>query len=79
VEKSRVVEIFSTDICRSLPLTYEKDVEVQGIKGYRFTVPKKALEGPTTNPDNRCYCLQQNVTDCILSGAFDVSVCRNGT
>ncbi|XP_021955450.1 lysosome membrane protein 2 [Folsomia candida] len=78
VTKGRTVEIYSSDICRSLYLRYDKEEEVKGIKGYRFTVPKEALEDPRTNKDNMCYCSPQDqaLNACLGAGTIDVSACK---
>ena len=40
VQKSDVLHVFNRDLCRSIPLVYEKDiVDKNGIPGYRY-IPK---------------------------------------
>jgi hypothetical protein len=70
--------VFSTDLCRSLFLTYEKEVEHMGIKGYRFVAPKKMLEDPRTNPDNRCFCMEDELEDCPKGGVIHIKGCKSG-
>jgi hypothetical protein len=76
VEKERIVEIFSSELCRSIYLTYSSEETIKDIKGYKFTVPKQVLEDPRTNSDNRCFCNSLNVSDCLGAGVIDVSRCR---
>jgi hypothetical protein len=53
------LRIFSEELCRSLYLSYAKDVEFRGIPGYRFSLPKELLARADENPDNACFC--QNI------------------
>jgi hypothetical protein len=78
VEKSRRLDIFVTDLCRSLYLTYDSEVEHLGIKGYRFTAPKNMLEDPRINEDNMCFCMKGSVQDCPTGGVMSVATCRGG-
>jgi len=78
VEKDRILQVFITDLCRSLHLTYSGETEIRGIKGYEFSLPADALEDPRKNPRNRCFCPKENITECYYSGVLDVSRCRNG-
>ncbi len=35
VTKSDVLHVFNRDLCRSLPLVFQEEVEMNGIPGYR--------------------------------------------
>lgn len=61
---------------RSVFLEYEKDVVVQGIPALRFVTPERLFASPLHNPDNMCYCTEEQY--CELSGILDVSPCRKG-
>ncbi|ODM91070.1 Scavenger receptor class B member 1 [Orchesella cincta] len=76
--KERQIDVFSTDLCRSLTLAYGEDTEYLGVPGYRFTVPKWVLEDPRTNRDNMCYCLTEKEEDCPRAGAMSLEGCRGG-
>lgn len=78
VTKKRVLRIFNAELCRSLFLTFQKEVTFLGIPAYRFTAPKEMLEDPRTNVDNQCYCLEDELEDCIRGGALDLGTCRDG-
>lgn len=56
VSRDRVLNLFSEELCRSLYLTYTKDIEFRGIPGYRFALPRKLLARASENEENRCYC-----------------------
>ncbi|ODN02568.1 Lysosome membrane protein 2 [Orchesella cincta] len=77
LEKENPIVIFNTDLCRTLELTFKEERTVQDLKAYRFAPSRQLLQGPDQNPENMCYCLRENTTEC-RSGIIDVSVCRNG-
>jgi hypothetical protein len=56
VTPDRVFHMFVPGICRSLKFTFDSEVNVLGIPGYRFTVPEDVLGDPREVPENRCYC-----------------------
>lgn len=80
VDRDRVVRLFSADLCRSLYLKYTEDVELNGISGYRFSVPREMLEDAQINEDNACFCTHYKESSqlCLKSGAIQLSACRKG-
>jgi len=78
VEKDRIVELYSSDIYRSIYLKYDKEEEIRGIKGFKFVLPKEVLENPRRNASNRCFCNEVSIDDCLQAGAIDVSLARGG-
>lgn len=58
VTTDRALDMFSSDLCRSLRLVYEKEGEVGGIKSFKFKVDPEMLEDPVFNRENMCYCTQ---------------------
>ena len=46
--------MFVSDLCRSIWVDYETEVEVQGVKAYRYRPPKDVFD--MSNGDNFCYC-----------------------
>ncbi|ODM97219.1 Protein croquemort [Orchesella cincta] len=70
------ISLFSTDICRTLTLPYKKELEVDGIKAYRYWGDKNILTNLTKNPDNWCFCPSG---ECPPHGAIDVSTCKWNT
>ncbi|XP_069318379.1 platelet glycoprotein 4-like [Eulemur rufifrons] len=74
IEKSRVLYIFSSALCRSFYAVFESDVDLKGIPVYRFILPSKAFASPAQNPDNHCfYNISNNST---FYGILDASQCR---
>ncbi|CAG0904878.1 unnamed protein product [Darwinula stevensoni] len=73
IDESSVLFIFSAELCRSVYLTYEQDVEFLGVPGLRFIVDLDVLEDPTINLANKCFCLSDGT--CLKAGVLDVSAC----
>ena len=69
------ISLFSPDICRTLDLNYKEEVEVDGIKGYRYWGDDKMFANQTQCPDNWCWC---PAGECPPHGALDVSTCKWG-
>ncbi|XP_068897610.1 protein peste-like isoform X1 [Tenebrio molitor] len=65
------IEFFSSELCKFAKLEYEKDVEIKGVLGYKYT-GKNIFDNGTLRPENKCYC----VGECHPSGVFNVSSCR---
>jgi len=80
VKKDRVVRIFSSDLCRSLYLTYTKEVEYKGVPALKFTIPEAMLADPVSNPENRCFCPNPDPVEekCPKAGVILLSACRKG-
>ncbi|KAJ8916553.1 hypothetical protein NQ315_000195 [Exocentrus adspersus] len=73
--KNTTIHIFDKDLCRRLPLVFEKEVVgSDDIPGYRFTPPKDVFASVDENPDNMCFCPQG--PPCAPSGFFNVSLCQ---
>uniref|UniRef100_A0A8C9TX57 Lysosome membrane protein 2-like n=1 Tax=Scleropages formosus TaxID=113540 RepID=A0A8C9TX57_SCLFO len=66
--------IFSSDLCRSIHVSFVKDVEVKGIPAYRFAPPRDVLASPEENPANAGFCVPAG--NCLGTGVIKVSVCR---
>jgi len=77
VSKKDSFFLYSTDICRSISIVFEKESSVSGIPTYRFVVPESAFASPTDNPDNLCYCTPDD-SHCLSTGVLNVSACQFG-
>ena len=64
--------VFVTQLCRSLYLSHDSKIEVQGIEALQFSVPAKAFLNGTMNPDNMGFCPSR----CFPSGILDIGVCQ---
>ncbi|XP_054721592.1 lysosome membrane protein 2-like [Uloborus diversus] len=76
VTKNDVLYVYTPELCRSVFLEFDKEVLVQGIPALRFVTPERLFASPKENPDNMCYCTEEQY--CELSGILDVSPCRKG-
>ncbi|XP_067114295.1 lysosome membrane protein 2c [Osmerus mordax] len=76
ITKNETLYMFSSDLCRSLFATFEEEVSVRGLPGYRFVPPSRVFASPTVNPDNAGFCVPQG--KCLSSGLLNVSVCKQG-
>ncbi|XP_067231942.1 lysosome membrane protein 2 [Chanodichthys erythropterus] len=73
--KEERLNVFTSDLCRSIHMRFEKEVEVKGIPAYRFTPPRDVLASGKNNPENEGFCVTKK---CLDDGVLDVSVCRKG-
>ncbi|XP_032888825.1 lysosome membrane protein 2-like [Amblyraja radiata] len=73
IKKNEALYIFAPDICRSLHLIFEKDVQVKGISAYRFIVPKEMFAIDYLSKEGFCPAM-----NCQLSGVLNISICKKG-
>ncbi|XP_063745278.1 lysosome membrane protein 2-like isoform X2 [Eleginops maclovinus] len=76
LDKNERIYIFTPDLCRSIHMEFEKDVEVKGIPAYRFTPPRSVLASKKENPANEGFCVSPK--ECLGTGLLKVSPCRKG-
>uniref|UniRef100_A0A4W4FD07 Scavenger receptor class B, member 1 n=1 Tax=Electrophorus electricus TaxID=8005 RepID=A0A4W4FD07_ELEEL len=74
--KTERLDVFTADLCRSIYMLFEKEVEVKGIPAYRYTPPHEVLASPKNNPENKGFCLPQD--QCLDDGVLNVATCRDG-
>ncbi|KTG06961.1 hypothetical protein cypCar_00020872 [Cyprinus carpio] len=72
--KEERLNVFTPDLCRSIHMRFEKEVELKGIPAYRFTPPRDTLASGKNNPENEGFCVTPK--KCLDDGVLDVSVCR---
>ncbi|XP_023400242.1 platelet glycoprotein 4 [Loxodonta africana] len=79
VEKTRVLQFFSSDICRSIYAVFGSEVNLKGIPVYRFVLPSRAFASPLENPDNHCFCTERIISkNCTSYGVLDIGKCKDG-
>ncbi|KAM7119933.1 platelet glycoprotein 4 isoform 1-T12 [Molossus nigricans] len=79
VEKTRVLQFFSSDICRSIYAVFGGEINLKGISVFRFILPPKAFASPIQNPDNHCFCTDREISNnCTYYGILDISKCKDG-
>lgn len=80
LSKSENIYLFNRDLCRSIPLEFNKEiVNANGIPGYRFVPTANVFGTPQENPDNACFCNNPNGQCDVPSGIFNVSSCQFGS
>jgi len=75
VVKDQIVSVFSPEMCRSVLLEFEDEVDIHGVKTFKFSGGDRTVDNGTLFPENKCFC----GGDCVPSGLFNVSSCRFGT
>lgn len=68
------IHLFTPQMCRSLPYEYEKDIELHGVRGLRFSAGSRALDNGTLYEENKCYATEESMP----SGVMNVSICNYG-
>lgn len=76
LDRNERIYVFTPDLCRSIYMEFEKDVEVKGIPAYRFTPPRSVLASKEENPANEGFCVSPK--ECLGTGLLKVSPCRKG-
>uniref|UniRef100_A0A8C6CIV1 Platelet glycoprotein 4 n=1 Tax=Moschus moschiferus TaxID=68415 RepID=A0A8C6CIV1_MOSMO len=79
IEKTQVLQFFSSDICRSIYAVFSAEMYLKGIPVYRFVLPSLAFASPLQNPDNHCFCTEKLFSkNCTLYGVLDIGKCKGG-
>ncbi|XP_028137286.1 protein croquemort isoform X2 [Diabrotica virgifera virgifera] len=68
------IVMFSSDLCKSLVLRYVEDVTIKGVHGYKYSA-EYGFDNGTVHPENACFCNGE----CIPTGVFNISSCRQGS
>ena len=69
---------FNDQLCRSMPLVFQKNIVSGNLPGYRF-VPKEDVFKNTDNvtyPQNSCFCKGEDLCEMIGDGMFAVPKCQ---
>ncbi|XP_072518509.1 lysosome membrane protein 2 isoform X2 [Salminus brasiliensis] len=74
--KEERLDVFTADLCRSIYMLFEKEVDVKGIPAYRYTPPRDVFASGKNNPENEGFCLDPE--KCLDDGVLNVAVCRKG-
>jgi len=71
---SKPIYLFAPEMCRALPYDYEKEIELHGVRGQRFSLGPRALDNGTVYNEAQCYATDQ----LMPSGVMNISVCNYG-
>ncbi|CAG0900471.1 unnamed protein product [Darwinula stevensoni] len=74
INKETLLYTFIPELCRSVHLKYEKEVDLGGIPGFRFVLHPDSVSSADVRPENKCFC----VDECLGAGLLDVTNCYNG-
>lgn len=73
--------IYSSDICRSVEMFYEKDIKYEGIAALRYGMGDNFLNNIGPEFQNECFCASKLVNiikrknGCLYPGALDLTQC----
>lgn len=73
--KDEPVVIFNPEICRGIRLDYTEEVEVHGIKGFKYSGGDHTFDNGTKYPEQKCF----NLGEIVPAGVTNISSCRFGT
>lgn len=77
ITQNTTLYVYDKDLCRLLPLVFEKEVETRhGVPGYRFTPDVNIFASVERHPENMCFCPAG--PPCAPNGLFNVSLCQYG-
>lgn len=68
------INLFFGDLCRTIPYDFEEEIEIHGIKGYKFAAGERAIDNGTKYPENLCY--NDGNEEIFPSGVMNISACR---
>lgn len=75
IKKSDTLWFFNDQLCRAIPLVFEKDIKQEGLPGLRFVPREDVFMSSKKYPGNRCYAGEDREEG---DGVFDVTVCQFG-
>ncbi|GAB1862065.1 Scavenger receptor class B member 1 [Camponotus japonicus] len=75
---SKLLYVYSQEMCRNLPLRFAEQVTTYGIPSLRYKLIPNAFN--LSDTQNKCFCPKVNdLRVCPPAGLFDVSACNDGT
>ncbi|KAK3592837.1 hypothetical protein CHS0354_028913 [Potamilus streckersoni] len=75
IDKSDILYLFSTDICRSIYVAYDEDVTLKDIPMYRFVAPRSVFQ-TQNNSANKGFCTPPD--NCLPDGLLNAENCKSG-
>lgn len=75
ITKADMLYVYDKDLCRVIPLKYEKGVKKDGINADLYKLPENSYGDAAGNPENECY----NTRDYdAIKGLQNISPCQYG-
>lgn len=78
VQKKEDIQVYLPSFCRSLPLVFDKETKVNGMRSYRYKAPYGTFSSPESYPENKFYCELNSMQHKHIDGVLDVSSCIDG-
>lgn len=75
IQAEKLLEVYSVDLCRKIKFKFAKNTYINGVFASEYAFDERNLKSGRENPENQCYCLSKNVTDCQGDGLIDLSTC----
>lgn len=72
--RNESIHLFAPEMCRSIPYDYEQDIDLHGLKGFRYVAGARSLDNGTLYDENKCFASN----DSMPSGVMNISVCNYG-
>ena len=66
---------FNDQLCRAIPMVFEKSIEQEGLPGLRFVPREDVFMSSKKYAENTCYAGPDRLEG---DGVFDVTVCQFG-
>ena len=76
IQKEETLYFFNDQLCRAMPLVFEKKVTASTLPGYRFVPHPDVFMSPKSVPENDCYCVDETLCEMVGDGMFGVSKCQ---
>ena len=76
IQKEETLYFFNDQLCRAMPLVFDKKVTASTLPGYRFVPHPDVFMSPKSVPENDCYCVDETLCEMIGDGLFGVSKCQ---
>lgn len=73
VQNKEELRVYLPNFCRSLPLVFDREMKVNGMRSYRYKAPFGAF-----SPTHKDYCELKSVKQKHVDGVLDVSDCIDG-
>ncbi|GLV39928.1 croquemort [Carabus blaptoides fortunei] len=75
VPDNQSVTMFSSDMCSTVTLDYDGEMEIHGVEGRRFTGQNRTFDNGQLYPEQSCY----GIGEVVPSGMRNVSSCKFGS
>jgi len=73
IKKSDTLWFFNDQLCRAMPLVYEKTIDQGGLPGLRFVPREDVFMSSEKYPQNSCFGGEDRL---MGDGVFDVTICQ---